>query len=236
LRTDNEDVKRIWCLVVAALVAGAQAYDVQRTRMVRDQIAARGIRNPAVLKAMRETPRELFMPAEARAFAYEDHAAPIGYGQTISQPYIVAFMTEMLDITKAHRVLEIGTGSGYQAAILSSLAKEVYTIEIVGQLAESASTLLNRLGYRNVLVRKGDGYKGWPDRAPFDRIILTAAPPELPIDLIDQLKRGGKLLAPVGDQSAAQELRLVEKAADGKITSRPVLPVRFVPMVKPRER
>jgi protein-L-isoaspartate(D-aspartate) O-methyltransferase len=143
--------------------------------MVRDQIAARGIKDPAVLKAMRETPREQFMPPGVRAFAYEDHAAPIGYGQTISQPYIVAFMTEMLDITKAHRVLESGTGSGYQAASLSSLAKEVYTIEIVGQLAESASTLLNRLGYRNVLVRKGDGYKGWPDRAPFDRIILTAA-------------------------------------------------------------
>jgi protein-L-isoaspartate(D-aspartate) O-methyltransferase len=236
MRTDNGDVKRIWCLAAAALVAGAQPYDVQRIRMVRDQIAARGIRNPAVLKSMRETPRELFMPVETRAAAYEDHPMPIGYGQTISQPYIVAFMTEMLDVTKAHRALEIGTGSGYQAAILSSLAKEVYTIEIVGPLAESASALLDRLGYRNVLVRRGDGYKGWPEKAPFDRIILTAAPPELPMALVDQLKRGGRLLAPVGSQFAAQELVLVEKGADGKITRRPVLPVRFVPMVKPGER
>jgi len=204
--------------------------------MVRDQLATRGIKNSAVLKVMRETPRELFMPPAVRAFAYEDRAVPIGYGQTISQPYIVAFMTETLDISKAHRVLEIGTGSGYQAAILSSLAKEVYTIEIVGQLAQSASTVLNQLGYKNVIVREGNGYKGWADKAPFDRIILTAAPPELPPTLMDQLKPGGRLLAPIGDESAAQELRLVEKTAAGKITSRPVLPVRFVPMIKPRER
>jgi protein-L-isoaspartate(D-aspartate) O-methyltransferase len=145
-------------------------------------------------------------------------------------------MTEALDITKAHRVLEIGTGSGYQAAILSSLAKDVYTIEIVEPLAQSASAVLNRLGYNNVVVRHGDGYGGWPDKAPFDRIVLTAAPPELPTILIDQLKRGGKLLAPVGDQSAAQELTLVEKTADGKITRRAVLPVRFVPMIKRGDR
>jgi protein-L-isoaspartate(D-aspartate) O-methyltransferase len=236
LRTDNEDVKRICCLLVAALIAGAQGYDVQRTAMVRDQMAARGIKNPAVLRAMRETPRELFMPPGVRAFAYEDHAVPIGHGQTISQPYIVAFMTEMLDITKAHRVLEIGTGSGYQAAILSSLAKEVYTIEILAQLAQSASAVLNQLGYRNIMVRQGNGYNGWPDKAPFDRILLTAAPPELPVTLIDQLKPGGKLLAPIGDPSAVQELRVVEKTADGKVTSRPVLPVRFVPMINAKER
>lgn len=204
--------------------------------MVRDQIAARGIRNPAVLKAMRETPREIFVPPAVRVFAYEDRPFPIGYGQTISQPYIVAFMTEMLDIKMDHRVLEIGTGSGYQAAILSSLAREVYTIEIVPQLAKSASETLNGLGYKNVIVREGDGYKGWPEKAPFDRIILTAAPPELPKTLTDQLKPGGKLLAPIGDPTTAQELRLVEKGADGKITSRPVLPVQFVPMVKPRDR
>jgi protein-L-isoaspartate(D-aspartate) O-methyltransferase len=236
LRTDNEDVKRICYLLVAALIAGAQGYDVQRTAMVRDQMAARGIKNPAVLRAMRETPRELFMPPGVRAFAYEDHAVPIGHGQTISQPYIVAFMTEMLDITKAHRVLEIGTGSGYQAAILSSLAKEVYTIEILAQLAQSASAVLNQLGYRNIMVRQGNGYNGWPDKAPFDRILLTAAPPELPVTLIDQLKPGGKLLAPIGDPSAVQELRVVEKTADGKVTSRPVLPVRFVPMINAKER
>ena len=229
-------MKRICCLLAAALIACAQAYDVQRTRMVRDQLAAHGIKDPAVLKAMRETPREQFMPPGVRAFAYEDHPVPIGYGQTMSQPYIVAFMTEALDITRTHRVLEIGTGSGYQAAILSSVAKEVYTIEIVEQLAQSASAILNRLGYHNVVVRHGDGYRGWPDKAPFDRIVLTAAPPELPISLIDQLKPGGKLLAPIGDQSAAQELTLVEKTADGKITSRAVLPVRFMPMIKRSDR
>jgi len=204
--------------------------------MVRDQIADRGIQNPAVLEAMRQTPREQFMPHEARALAYRDHPVPIGNGQTISQPYIVAFMTEALDVARSHRVLEIGTGSGYQAAILSSLAKEVYTIEIVGQLAQSASATFQRLGYKNIRVREGDGYQGWPEKAPFDRIILTAAPPELPGALLDQLRPGGKLIAPVGDQSAAQELRLVEKTAEGRIVNRPLLPVRFVPMVKPQAR
>ncbi len=176
--------------------------------MVREQIAGRGIKNPAVLKAMRETPREQFIPPAVRELAYEDRPVPIGYGQTISQPYIVALMTEMLDIKAYQRVLEIGTGSGYQAAILSSLAKEVYTIEIVR----------------------------WPEKAPFERIILTAAPAELPKTLTDQLKPGGKLVAPIGDHLSVQELRVVEKTADGKITSRPVLPVRFVPMVKPKNR
>ena len=192
--------------------------------MVRDQIVTRGIKNPVVLKAIRETPRELFIPIAVRALAYEDRPVPIGYGQTISQPYIVAFMTEMLDIKKVDRVLEIGTGSGYQAAILSSLAKEVYTIEIVPQLAKSASETLNRMGYQNVIVREGDGYKGWPEKAPFDRIILTAAPPHVPQTLTDQLKPGGKLLAPIGDRTSAQALSLVEKTADGKITIHPLLP------------
>jgi protein-L-isoaspartate(D-aspartate) O-methyltransferase len=204
--------------------------------MVIEQIAVRGIKDPAVLKAMRETPREQFIPPAVRELAYEDRPVPIGYGQTISQPYIVALMTEMLDIKTDQRVLEIGTGSGYQAAILSSLAKEVYTIEIVTELAKSASLTLNRLGYKNVSVREGDGYKGWPEKAPFERIILTAAPTELPKALTDQLKPGGKLLAPIGDRSSVQELRVVEKTADGKITSRPVLPVRFVPMVKPKNQ
>jgi protein-L-isoaspartate(D-aspartate) O-methyltransferase len=224
--------------LAAALVSGAQDQDyvAQRARMVREQIEAQGIKNAAVLGTMRGTPRERFMPSDVRALAYEDRPVPIGYGQTISQPYIVAFMTEMLDIKKDHRVLEIGTGSGYQAAILSPLAKEVYTIEIVPQLAKSASETLNLLGYRNVTVREGDGYKGWPEKAPFDRIILTAAPPELPKALTDQLKPGGKLLAPVGNRNSAQELMLVEKGADGKITSRSLLPVRFVPMVQPKDR
>jgi protein-L-isoaspartate(D-aspartate) O-methyltransferase len=176
------------------------------------------------------------MPPAARPLAYEDRPVSIGYGQTISQPYIVAFMTEMLDVTKAHRVLEIGAGSGYQAAILSSVAKEVYTIEIVPQLAKSAAETLKRMGLRNVTVREGDGYKGWPDEAPFDRIILTAAPPELPAALTDQLKPGGKLVAPIGERGSAQSLLLVEKAPDGRITSRHLAPVQFVPMVKPADR
>jgi len=224
--------------LAAALVSGAQdqPYYAQRTRMVSEQIAARGIKNPAVLKAMRETPREQFIPPAVRELAYEDRPVPIGYGQTISQPYIVALMTELLDIKTDQRVLEIGTGSGYQAAILSSLAKEVYTIEIVTELAKSASLTLNRLGCKNVSVREGDGYKGWPEKAPFERIILTAAPTELPKALTDQLKPGGKLVAPTGDPSSVQELKVVEKTADGKITSRPVLPVRFVPMVKPKNQ
>ena len=204
--------------------------------MVRDQIVSRGIQNEAVLNAMRETPRHLFVPPDVRSFAYEDHPVPIGYGQTISQPYIVAFMTEILDVRKEHRVLEIGTGSGYQAAILSLLAKEVYTVEIVAQLATSAAETLKRLGYQNVFVRQGDGYNGWPQKAPFDRIILTAAPPELPQIVVNQLKPGGKLLAPVGGTILDQQITLVEKAADGRITTRSVLPVRFVPMVKPPAR
>jgi protein-L-isoaspartate(D-aspartate) O-methyltransferase len=223
--------------ISAVLIVSAQdAYRAQSERMVRDQIEARGVTNPAVLKAMRDTPRDLFMPPELRALAYEDHPVPIGYGQTISQPYIVAAMTETLDVRKEHRVLEIGTGSGYQAAILSRLASEVYTIEIVPPLAKSAAQTLSRLGYKNVFVREGDGYKGWPEKAPFDRIILTAAPPELPQTLVDQLKPRGKLVAPVGRPGSFQELILAEKAADGRISQRSLMPVGFVPMVKPSER
>jgi protein-L-isoaspartate(D-aspartate) O-methyltransferase len=221
-------------LISAALTLQAQdQYRVQRERMVHDQIESRGVKNSQVLRAMRDTQRHFFVPPHVRQFAYEDHPIPIGFGQTISQPFIVGFMTEMLDLTKEHRVLEIGTGSGYQAAILSSLAKEVYTVEIVPELARSATETLRRLGHQNVFVREGDGYKGWPEKAPFDRIILTASPPELPQTLVDQLRPGGKLLAPVGSSVFGQEIILVEKAADGKITKGPVLPVSFVPMVKP---
>ena len=217
---------------VLGLLWAQDPYTQPRRRMVRDQIESRGIKNPAVLEAMRNTPRHLFVPESQRGSAYQDHPLPIGYSQTISQPYIVAFMTELLEANKSHRVLEIGTGSGYQAAVLSPLAGEVYTIEIVPELAKRSGLLLEKLGYTNVTVRLGDGYKGWPEKAPFDRIILTAAPPELPQALVDQLKAGGRLVAPVGGSSWTQELIVVEKGADGRVSRRPVLDVRFVPMVK----
>lgn len=210
----------------------ADDYRAQRERLVRDSMEGRGIRNPSVLRAMRETPRHEFMPLDVRQHAYEDRPVPIGYEQTISQPSLVAFMTETLDVNKQHRVLEIGTGSGYQAAVLAAVAREVYTIEIVPELARSSAETLKRLGHQNVVTREGNGYLGWPEKAPFDRIILTAAPPELPQALVDQLRPGGKLLAPVGRTPLEQELLLVEKSRTGKISKRSVLPVRFVPMVQ----
>ena len=203
----------------------------QRERMVREQIEGRGIRDADVLRAMRTTPRHLFVPENLREYAYWDHALPIGLGQTISQPYIVALMTELLAPKKRDRVLEIGTGTGYQAAVLAELAKHVYTMEIVAELANSARERLAALGLRNVTVRQGDGYKGWPEEAPFDRIILTAAPPEVPQKLVEQLARGGRLVAPVGESPATQELVVVEKTRAGEIRQRAVAPVMFVPMV-----
>jgi len=208
---------------------GRDPYEKLREAMVRDQIEARGIRNPDVLRVMRLTPRHEFVPEELRRSAYEDRPLPIGYGQTISQPYIVAYMTEALEVAKTHKVLEIGTGSGYQAAVLAPLAAQVFTIEIVPELAQSAAKKLAR--YDNVRVRLGDGYKGWPEEAPFDRIMLTAAPPEIPQTLIDQLRAGGKLIAPVGRSPWSQELVLVEKSKEGKIRRRSLIPVMFVPMV-----
>ena len=178
---------------------------------------------------LRATPRHEFIPAELWMQAYDDYPLPIGFGATISQPYIVALMTEMLAPAKQHRVLEIGTGSGYQAVVLAQLAKQVYTIEIVPELAESARRTLHRLGYDNVTVREGDGYRGWPECAPFDRIILTAAPPEVPKALLDQLAPGGRMVAPVGPLFR-QELELVQKAPDGGIRRSTTLPVSFVPM------
>jgi protein-L-isoaspartate(D-aspartate) O-methyltransferase len=183
---------------------------------------------------MRSVPRHLFVPESLRSMAYQDSPLPIGHGQTISQPYIVAFMTELLDPRPEHKVLEIGTGSGYQAAVLSPLVKQVFTVEIVPELAQRSAELLKKLGYANVVVRQGDGYLGWPEQAPFDRIILTAAPEDVPKALIEQLKPGGKLVAPVGRSAWDQELILLEKGLDGKIRRRAVLPVRFVPMVPAR--
>lgn len=231
----NENMERLALpLLAASLLATAQDWQAtERNRMVTEDIQLRGIHNTAVLQAMRATPRHLFMPEHVRAQAYEDHPVPIGYGQTISQPYIVAYMSERLDVRKQHRVLEIGTGSGYQAAILAQLAGEVFSIEIVPELAKSAAQTLQQLGYSNVHVRGGDGYAGWPDKAPFDRILLTAAPPEIPKTLIDQLKPGGRLLGPVGPTTLNQSIVIIDKAADGTTTTRSVLPVRFVPMVKP---
>lgn len=223
----------VFCTILALpLTTLAMADDpltLQRERMVADQIESRGVRSPDVLRAMRSTPRHLFVPAGVRSLAYADSPLPIGYGATISQPYIVALMTELLAPAKRHRVLEIGTGSGYQAAILAQLAAEVYTVEIVPELAQSAAKRLRELGYANVTVRQGDGSKGWPERAPFDGIMVTAAPPEVPEALVAQLSRGGRLVAPVGSMGA-QELIVIEKRADGTIGRRSICPVSFVPL------
>jgi protein-L-isoaspartate(D-aspartate) O-methyltransferase len=218
----------IWGLLLFA----GDLYQDQRDRMVSEQIESRGVQNPDVLRAMRSVPRHLFVPEAMRSQAYMDGPLPIGLGQTISQPYIVAVMTELLRPDRSSKVLEIGTGSGYQAAVLSPLVKHLYTIEIVPELAKRSTELLKQLGYGNITVRQGDGYLGWPEEAPFDRIILTAAPSEIPKTLVAQLKPGGILVAPVGGTVLGQELVVVEKTADGKIRRRTVFPVRFVPMVR----
>ena len=223
---------------VACGVSGSQSqrstpdWDAQRRRMVDEQLRARDIRDPRVLKAMLTVPRHLFVPEPQRLEAYGDFPLPIGYSQTISQPYIVAFMTQALDVSPDHKVLEIGTGSGYQAAVLSPLVKAVYTIEIVEPLAERARETLKQLGYANVHVRAGNGYLGWPEEAPFDRIIVTAAPEEVPPALVDQLKVGGRMAIPVG--TVSQELRILRRTEKGTQTLE-TLPVRFVPMTgKPK--
>ncbi len=204
-----------------------------RARMIREHLAGRGVRDERVLRAMGEVPRHEFVPPALRRHAYDDRPLPIGGGQTISQPYIVAAMTELAKVGPDDIALEIGTGSGYQAAILARLARRVYTIEILPDLAESARARLDRLGYTNVLVRAGDGYQGWPEHAPFDVIVVTAAPDEVPSALIDQLKPGGRLVVPVGPEDAVQSLKLIEKDLGGALRERDVMPVRFVPMVRP---
>ena len=220
---------------VVAACAGAVAEPQRRstnstpalTRMVDDQIAARDIRDPRVLDAMKRVPRHEFVPEPLRGSAYADSPLPIGHDQTISQPYIVAFMSEALQLDPSHRVLEIGTGSGYQAAILGELAKEVFSIEIVAPLSDRARETLTRLGYTNIHVRTGNGYLGWPEHAPFDRVMVTAAPDEVPQPLIEQLKIGGLMAIPVG--VGDQELRILRRTEKGVETLR-TLPVRFVPM------
>jgi protein-L-isoaspartate(D-aspartate) O-methyltransferase len=209
------------------LVVTEETYLQLRREMVAHQIEARAVRDARVLAAMRRVPRHRFVPADLREQSYEDHPLPIGHGQTISQPYIVAFMSEALGLKGGEKVLEIGTGSGYQAAVLAELCKDVYTIEIVKPLAESAQAVIKELGYKNVSVRAGDGYRGWPEQAPFDAIMLTAAPEHVPKPLLDQLKVGGRLVLPLG--SYDQDLVRLTKTAEG-VKREVLLPVRFVPM------
>ena len=229
---------RLLTTIALSLGAAAFASPVQpvddsgaRRRMVERQIEARGVRDRAVLEAMLSVPRHLFVPPDARLHAYEDRPLPVGQGQTISQPYIVGYMTEALRTSPEHDVLEIGTGSGYQAAVLSRLVRRVYTIEIVPELADRARRTLQELGYRNVEVRTGNGYAGWPERAPFQRIIVTAAPPEIPSVLVDQLAVGGVMVVPVG--RGFQEMTIVTRTDKG-VAQRRTIPVRFVPMVESR--
>ncbi len=227
-------------IALAVLTGPAQSqregWDSQRVRMVRQQIEARGVRDPWVLEAMRTVRRERFVPESIRTYAASDSPLPIGFEQTISQPYIVAYMTEMLALDSDHRVLEIGTGSGYQTAVLATLCDHVYSIEIVPELAERSAKILQELDYRNVSVRLGDGYLGWPEHAPYDRIIVTAAPPQLPQALVDQLATQGRLVAPVGRNPDAQKIVLVTKDARGNVRQQDQLPVRFVPMVRGTDR
>lgn len=204
----------------------------QRLKMVEDQLRHRGIKDERVLQAMSRIPRHLFVPPRDRDIAYGDHPVAIGLGQTISQPYIVAYMTEVLNLTAQDRVLEIGTGSGYQAAVLAEIVQTVYTVEILPELANRAHKTLNELGYRNIFIRQGDGYKGWREHAPYDAIIVTAAPPDVPSALLEQLKIGGRMIIPVGE--FFQELLLITRTPQG-FDRRQLIPVRFVPLVPGRK-
>jgi protein-L-isoaspartate(D-aspartate) O-methyltransferase len=208
-------------------------YKAAREQMVREQIEARGIRDARVLAALRKVPRHLFVPPEEQGEAYNDYPLAIGHAQTISQPYIVAYMTEALELKPRDRVLEIGTGSGYQAAILAELVAEVYSIEIVEPLAKQAEARLRRLGYSNVQVRAGDGYRGWPEAAPFDAIIVTAAPGHVPQPLVEQLREGGRMVLPLGQWD--QDLVRLRRTREG-IRREYLLPVRFVPMTGEAEK
>lgn len=222
-------------LFAAGAAAGQQSpddrYARQRALMVR-HIRSQGVRDSATLAAMRAVPRHEFVPERHRDRAYGDHPLPIGHGQTISQPYIVAYMTEMLNVDPGAQVLEVGTGSGYQAAVLAELGCEVYTIEIFEALAESARQRLRRLGYDGIDVRHADGHHGWSDAAPFDAIVVTAAAGYIPPALVEQLRPGGRMLIPVGSVYGVQNLILVRKGEDGEVTTRNLLPVRFVPMLE----
>ena len=223
----------LFCLFCAEEKTEEKWWHKKAAVMVEIQIERRGVKDPRVLKVMRDTPRHRFIPPHLEKMAYLDGPLPIGEGQTISQPYIVALMTELLALKGDEKILEIGTGSGYQAAVLSALVSEVFSIEIVKNLVDSAAVRLDKLGYKNVTTRWGDGYKGWPEEAPFDAIIVTAAPNEIPQPLIDQLKAGGRLVVPIGARQ--QELKVITKNEDGTIQSKNIIPVRFVPMVHPKD-
>ena len=230
----------LFIILVLSLFVHAQQKDknnfpsdwkIAAKMMVDKQIKDRGVVDPKVLDVISNTPRHKFVPKDMVDYAYDDRPLPIGEGQTISQPYIVALMTELLSLSGKEKVLEIGTGSGYQSAILSSLSNKVFTIEIVKPLAIRATNILEELQINNVYARWGDGYKGWPSEAPFDCIIVTAAPDEIPEALIEQLKIGGKLVIPVG--KSWQELKVISKTSDSNVNEKTIIPVRFVPMVHP---
>jgi protein-L-isoaspartate(D-aspartate) O-methyltransferase len=227
---------------LAATGCGAQAppaqidWAPQRQQMVEQQLRGRDIGNERVLAAMGRVPRHEFVPDAVRPQAYEDYPLPIGLGQTISQPYIVALMTEVIDPQPGQRVLEVGTGSGYQAAVLAELVGKVYTIELLPDLAQQAQARLERLGYGNVEVRAGDGYQGWPEAAPFDAILVTCGADHVPEPLFEQLKPGGTLIIPVGETPAQQWLRVVQKGPRGERQARDLAPVRFVPLRRAGEQ
>ena len=232
-------MKKKWLFVCVSILLfspsalAGDAYQSTREAMVRTQIEERGIKDRATLQALRAVPRHLFVPPHLAGSAYEDRPLPIGYGQTISQPYIVAYMTELIRPQAGHKVLEIGAGSGYQAAVLAEIVKQVYTIEIVPELGHAARKRLKQQGYRNVEVRVADGYDGWPEQAPFDAIVVTAAADYIPPPLIRQLKDGGRMVIPVGSPFLVQTLMLVEKDK-GSVKTTSLLPVRFVPFTRNR--
>lgn len=226
-------MRLLFVVILLSFISLPQAdkYQALRSEMVKTQIVKRGIRNPLTIKAMEKVPRHLFVPPEYADRAYEDNPLPIGYGQTISQPFIVAYMTEIAKPAKWNKVLEIGTGSGYQAAVLAEIVDTVYTIEILPELAKQATSRLAKMGYKNIITRQGDGYNGWKEHAPFDIIIVTAADDHIPQPLIDQLAENGRLVMPIGSPSSAQQLVIATKK-NGKIDKRKLAMVKFVPLLR----
>lgn len=214
--------------------AGERDFDQQRNAMVTEQIVARGVKDQKVLAAMLKVKRHLFVPENMERHAYEDSALPTEKNQTISQPYIVALMTELADIRPEDKILEIGTGTGYQTAILAELARKVYSIDLIKELAEGAKKRLDQLGYKNIWIKDGDGYQGWPKESPFDAIIVTAAAQEIPEELVKELKPNGKMVIPLGD--FFQDLVVITKNPDGTINKKNIIPVRFVPMIKNKQK